>query len=281
MLIDRREGFAAGDYWQFYLQTRDAEFAADQVSTAGYEAHLEVVNPGFIYVGTLRRHHPTPVIFEIFEGEPDPPLDSWQHVVEVSFTGDGLIRALHWGSDDDLVSAPTPVGPLRLRAAWTGLLPGLIDGLLEDGENTDERLLFQVWPAAAAPRKVLRWWSEWKLLAPSGSAPDGRRQIEGQDEVVAKLRSLVPIPISYPLLPGGPPQPELPGGEGYCVGIWADLDDASWWADGYGARRTLRPITPDEVRALLPRGRRTRYSVPHPGWSDPRWKQMLRSVGYR
>lgn len=166
-------------------------------------------------------------------------------------------------------------GPLRLRAMWTGLVPGLAEGLPEEG-NSDERLLFQIWPAPADERRVLRWWSDWELPASTQAAPDGRRQIEGQEEVVLKLRSLRPVMIAFPYMPGGRPPPPMPGGSGMCSGVWGDPADGSWWVDGYAPRRTLRVASEEEVRSLV------RLSQPLPSlWqmpTDPAWIAMLRSI---
>jgi hypothetical protein len=190
--------------------------------------------------------------------------------------GDGVIEVLDWGSNDPAITVPTPVAQLRLRAMWTGLVPGLAEGLPEKG-NSSERLMFQVWPAPPDERRVLRWWSEWELPAPTQAAPDGRRQIEGQEAVVLKLRSLRLVMIGFPYRPGGKPPPPIPGGSGLCAGVWGDPADGSWWVDGYAPRRTLRVASEVEVRALV------RLSEPVPDlWhlpTDPAWIEMLRSIG--
>jgi hypothetical protein len=276
MLIERREGSVDPDYFQFYLRIGAGEHAAADVSSTGYEIHLEATTPRFVYVGTEKKFKPTPVTVEVHDREPELPHEAWQHVVEVSLTGGGAIEVLSWGSNDPTMNVPVPVGPLRLRAMWTGLVPGLAEGLPEDG-NSDERLMFQLWPAPTAERSVLRWWSEWELPAPTPMAPDGRRQIEGLEEVVIKLRSLRVVPIAFPYRPGGTPPPPMPGGSGACSGVWGDPADGSWWVDGYAARRTLRVASEDEVRALV------RQSEPLPTlWqmpTDPGWIEMLRSIG--
>lgn len=69
-------------------------------------------------------------------------------MVEVSLSGDGSIEVLSWPGDVEFTVA-TLIGLLRLRAHWAGLLPGLIEGLGEDGES-DERLMFQLWPTPIA-----------------------------------------------------------------------------------------------------------------------------------
>ena len=275
MLIEPREGSVEPDYFQFYLKTRGGEHASDRVSGWGYEAHLEATAPGFVYVGTLKKFLATPVRVEVHDAEPDPPPDKWQHVAEVSFTGDGLLEVLSWPGEVAF-SVPTPSGPLRLRAMWAGLEPGLDEGLPED-RPSDEHLELQVWPAPHADRKVLRWWEEWDLPPPSPTAPDGRRQIEGVDEVTRHMSGglrLAPVGFGW-----GPDRPALPGAtSGYCVAIWGDPNDATWWVDGYDVRRTMRTATADEVRDLVRRAQPL-----NPGDirlpPDPRWTAMLESIG--
>ena len=270
MLIERRDGSVEPDYFQFYIRTRHGEHTPGDVTGEGYEAHLEATTPGFVYVGTLKKFSTTPLRVEVHDTEPDLPGDEWQHVAEVSVTGDGVIEVLSWPGDLAL-SVPTPAGPLRLRVKWADLEPGLVEGLPEEG-NSKEHLELQLWPAPLAERKVLRWWSEWKLPPFSATAPDGRRQIEGVDEV---MRYVTPdlrlAPVSFART-AAMPAPPLPGGlSGYCVQIWGDPRDGTWWVDGYDARRTLRVATEDEVRNLVrqaepipPRGRDRR---PAPGWT--------------
>jgi hypothetical protein len=271
MLIEAREGSVEPDYFQFYLKTHSSEHSADVVSGWGYEAHLEAPAPGFVYIGTLKKFYATPLRVEVHDAEPGPPPDKWQHIVEVSFTGDGNLDVLSWPGDVAF-SVRTPVGPLRLRAMWAGLEPGLSEGLPED-RPSDEHLDLQIWPAPHAARKVLRWWDEWDLPPPSSTAPDGRRQIEGLDEVTRHFSGGLRIaPVKFDAMP------TLPGGtSGYCVSILGDPNDGSWWVDGYDVRRTVRTATADEVRDLVRRAQPFDPGSRLP--PDPRWTAMLESIG--
>lgn len=276
MLIETRAGSVEPDYFQFYLTTRAARHASAEVTGSGYEAHLEATAPGFVYVGTLKKFSTTPVAVEVHDAEPDPAAHKWQHVVEVSFTGDGILEVLSW-PNVVAFSVRTPDGPLRLRAMWAGLEPGLVEGLPDDDRPSEEHLQLQMWPAAAADRKVLRWWPQWELPPQSTTAPDGRRQIEGVDEVVRHIASglrLAPMGfgpgLDAPALPGG--------GSGRCVGIWGDPGEGTWWVDGYDIRRTMRTASADEVRDLL-RGARPMNLGQIRLAPDPRWTAMLESIG--
>jgi hypothetical protein len=275
MLIAAREGTVEPDYFQFYLSTGSGTHAADQVSGTGYETHLEASAPGFIYVGTLKKYSETPIRLEVHDTEPGAPSAEWQHVVDVSINGDGGINVLSWPADLAF-AVPTPVGPLRVRAKWAGLDEGLAEGLREDG-SSDEHLELQIWPSPHAPREVVRWWKGWRLPDASSTAPDGREQIEGVDEVVARIQGRMrPIPVLFDNITGAS---ELPGGGGgFCSVIWGDPADGSWWADGYAARRVLRPVSDDEVRKLI-RGARPMPRGMVELQPDPRFNAMLRRVG--
>jgi hypothetical protein len=277
MVIQAFEGSVEPDYGQFYLKTGSGEHASDRVSGWGYEAHLEAPAPGFIYVGTLKKFSTTPVRVEVHDAEPHSPPAEWQHVAEVSFTGDDTLEVLSW-SGDVAFSVRTPDGPLRLRAMWAGLEPGLAEGLPE-GRPSNEHLELAIWAAAHADRKVLRWWPEWDLPPPSTTAPDGRRQVEGVDEVVSLLRDgLRRVPVDFGFGPGAPAL--LGGTSGSCHAIWGDPNDATWWVDGYDVRRTMRTATADEVHDLVRVSRPSNLGgIRLP--PDPRWIAMLASIGLK
>ena len=238
---------------------------------------MEASSPGFVYVGTLKKYSTTALRIEVHDSEPGLPTQDSQHIAEVSLMGDGLIEVLSWPGEPAL-SIATPEGSLRLRVMWAGLEPGLAEGLPRDGPSK-EHLLLQLWPAPPAERKVLRWWSEWKLPPPSAAAPDGRRQIEGQDAIVRFIRAgLRAVPVSFGSTPGMATLP-LPGGpSGYCAAIWGDPRDGTWWVDGYAARRTLRSASEDEVRNLLGQAKVQSPNL-HDRRPDPRWTAMLLRIG--
>jgi hypothetical protein len=276
MLLEANEGAVDPDYFQFYLTTRSGSHAASEVTGAGYEAHLEACSPGFIYVGTLKKYSPIPIRVEVHDVEPESSPEAWQHVVEDSFVGDGVLDVLSW-PDEPAFRVATPVGTLRVRAQWAGLEAGLAEGMRDDG-SSDEHLELRIWPAPAAPRRVLRWWHGWRLPDPRPAAPDGRVQIEGVDEVMKRITGRMrSLPVYFASMAEAP---ELPGGGGTTALIWGDLDDGSWWADGYAERRVLRRVTEDEVRALVARAKpMPRGIVKLP--KDSRWSSMLKSVGLR
>jgi len=269
MLIERRNGSVEPDYFQFYLRTRPGEHTADDVTDAGYEAHLEATSAGFVYVGTLKKYSATPLTVEVHDTEPEPPGDDWQHVAEVSLMGDGVIEVLSWPAEAAL-SVASPVGPQRLRVMWAGL---------DDDDPSAEHLEVQLWPAPLTEPKVLRWWSSWTLPPPSGTAPDGRRQIEGQVEVARYLQAgFRRVPISFAMTPSVPGPPLVGGPSGCCIGIWGDPRDGTWWADGYSVRRVLRAATEDEVRNLIRAAQPVAAGLVDRR-PDPRWTAMLLKIG--
>jgi hypothetical protein len=276
MLIESREAMVTPEYFQFYLKTPSSEWTSAQVTGQGYEAHIEATSPGFSYVGTNTQFSHTAVSVELHNSEPDSLPPQWQHVAEVSFQGEGTLQIMSWSGELG-VAVDTPVGPLRLRAAWAGLQPEVVEDRGKTRANR-EHLLFQIWPAVRAERRVLRWWSGWELPPSATTAPDGRRQVEGVDEVVEMLRSLRRAPVDFTGHYGK--HPPLPGGDsGQCVGIWGDPRDGTWWVDGYDQRRVLRVATADEVRGLVPQTEPTVFKDMHRPAPDPRWSEMLKSVG--
>jgi hypothetical protein len=76
-------------------------------------------------------------------------------------------------------------------------------------------------------------------------------------------------------------RPALPGGRsGYCVAIWGDPNDGTWWVDGYDIRRTIRTATPEEVRDLVRVAQPTSPGmIPLP--RDPRFTAMLETIGVK
>jgi len=276
MLVDAREGSVSPDYFAFYLKTDTGTHSSDSVTAEGNEIHLEAPTPGFVYVGTLKKFGGTPLRVEVHDREPAEPEAKWQHAVEVSIAGDANIRVVHWPGEEAF-SVPTPSGPLRLRVKWAGLDPELLGEGLREDLTSDEHLEIQVWPAGQAPRRVLRWWSEWHLPPPAPSAPDGRPQIEGTDEVVLRIAGRMrPLPFMFASMLSAPEMPG--GGPARCTLIWGNVADGTWWVDGYAERRILRPASDNEVRALLPHAKEMpALGVGHS--ADPRWSAMLSRIG--
>jgi hypothetical protein len=118
MLIERRDGSVAPDYFQFYLKASNADHASDHVTGEGYETHLEAPSPGFVYVGTLTKFLTTPVRVEVHDTEPAVPGTEWQHVAEVSLTNDGVIDVLSGRG-----MSPSGSQPLRVRSGCVSCGP--------------------------------------------------------------------------------------------------------------------------------------------------------------
>ena len=145
-------------YRQFYLRRGAAEWASDRVTTEGYDVRIEAID-GFVYVGTSTYGHPTAVRVEVHDTAPEAP-DGADHEAEVPLLGEGSLAVLSWGDDDPVATADLPDGPCRLRASWFGVADAEAhpDNDLGGEDLSPERLQFQVWPAAAAARRVTRRW---------------------------------------------------------------------------------------------------------------------------
>lgn len=234
------------DYGQFYAMRSGGSWASDQVPSQGYEEHLWS-DGAFVYIGTTRRYGATRVRVEVLDGPPiAEPSDDWQHVAEVSLDHGGDLELYSWGGDTPAVTVPVERGPLRLRVCWRGLVPDRIEGLDEDGDS-DEELLFQLWPAEPEEPRVTRWWTERVLPAPTDLSPDGRRQVEGLEKVMeraARLTMVGSLTYPYPPMPGG-------GEHSHVVSVLTDPIESSWWVDGYDVRRTLREVSEEEAQRFL------------------------------
>lgn len=240
------DAIVAVDYFQFYAMRSGSPWAADQVPSQGYEECLWS-DGAFVYIGTSRKFGETKVRIEVRRVLPeDEPSADWQHVAEVSLDAGGDFEVYGWGDDTPVATVPVDRSPLRLRVCWRGLVPGRFEGLDDEGES-DEELLFQLWPAEPAGSQVTRWWEERVLPAPTERSPDGRRQIEGLERVMERWvqMTLVGTP-SYPY-------PPMPGGGEYSTihSVLTDPSDGSWWVDGYDVRRTLREVSEEEAQRLL------------------------------
>jgi len=234
------------DYGQFYAMRAGGEWASDQVPSSGHEAHLWS-DGSFVYVGTTRRYGETKVRVEVLTAPPseDAPPE-WQHVAEVSLDRGGALELHSWDGGTPAATVPVDPGSLRLRVCWRGLVPGRAEGVDDDG-NSDEELLFQLWPAEPAPPAVTRWWEERALPAPTDVAPDGRRQTEGLEPVMERWATMTVVATlrhPYPPMPGG-------GEHAHVVSVLTDPSDDTWWVDGYDVRRTLREVSEEEAQHLL------------------------------
>lgn len=152
-------GVVEPDYFQFYAKRDGAAWLPD-VTDQTYR-HRLWTDHGFVVISTVRKFGTTPLTLHVVAGEPDPPSEHWQHVAEVSLGGDGPLEILSWPGDQEPRSRhEIPAGPVRLRVHWGGLIPGLREGLDEQGDS-DEHLALVVWSAPIAPFGVLREWDGW------------------------------------------------------------------------------------------------------------------------
>lgn len=235
------------DYGQFYLRRAGSAWQSDAVPSQGYERHLWSSGT-FVMVGTVRKYGTTPLQVQVLDSEPELlPGDGWQHVVEESLEPGGDLEVLNWDPGEPVATVPIPQGPVRLRVSWAGLDEGnSFEGLDEDG-NSSEHLLLQVWPQDADGASVLRCWPPLDLPSPTDRAADGRRQIEGLEDVLAQwdhLELVAEFSYPYPAFPGSMKR------HSSTHAAYRDRRDGTLWADGYDVRRTLREVTPEETAAL-------------------------------
>lgn len=230
------------DYGQFHLMRAGAAWASDQVPPEGYAAYLWS-DGAFVTVVTTRQSGPMKVRVEVWDAPPSgEPADDWQHVVAISLDPGGDLEIHDWAGASPVQVVPVDPGALRLRGSWRGLV--------DDGSapGDDEELLVQVWPAPPAPAEVLRCWPARRPPESGATQAGTRRQIEGQKAVVARrsqLTVVADLPYPYRPMPGG--------GEGsQAVAVLTDPDDHTWWVDGYDGPRTIRELSEQEAKDLLP-----------------------------
>lgn len=157
-------GVVEPDYFQFYAKRVGAPWLTD-VTDETYR-HRLWTDGSFVVISTVRKFGTTRVTLDVVEDEPEPPSEEWQHVAEVSLDRGGPLEILSWPGDQEPQSMHViPAGPVRLRVQWGGLVPGLPEGMYEQG-NSDEHLAIVVWPAAIAPFAVLREWDSWPQASP-------------------------------------------------------------------------------------------------------------------
>ncbi len=153
------DGVVEPDYFQFYAKRVGAPWLAD-VQDQAYRDRLWT-DGGFVVISTVRKFGTTRVTLDVLADKPEPPSKEWQHVAEVSLEGDGPLEILSWPGDEEPRSMHViPAGPVRLRVHWGGLVPGLREGMDEQG-SSDEHLALVVWPAPIGPFAVIREWDSW------------------------------------------------------------------------------------------------------------------------
>lgn len=144
------------DYFQFYARRAAAEWLPDVIDEV-YRDHLWT-DGSFVVISTVRKFGPTPLTLEVLANEPAAPSPHWQHVAEVSLDSGGPLEILSWPGDVGPRSVhEIPEEPVRLRVHWGGLVPGLFEGMDDQG-NSEEHLALVVWPAPMAAFAELRRW---------------------------------------------------------------------------------------------------------------------------
>ena len=150
------QGDLFADYHQFYIRDEAHPNLPDDYTDETIARRL-MAGPHAVIVHTARNMD-VPVCVEWHRARPEPDLDAYQHVVEAGLscpTGSLMLAGLtHVGGSTRLAA---PVGPLGLRASFSGL-----DTLSADGLEGDDRYLVQLWPGAgdadAAGVRVLKPW---------------------------------------------------------------------------------------------------------------------------
>jgi hypothetical protein len=112
--------------------------------------------------------HTGQVSFRVETHPSEPPLDdSWEECVEVGFEPGPGVRLVDW---DGTVVCELPLAerPYRVRYEARGMDAGNEADTILAGEQPVDEYLLSIWPAAAAPDRVLRqtsavadYWHRW------------------------------------------------------------------------------------------------------------------------
>jgi len=231
------------DYGQWYLfdpETTEDDWAAlvtDPVMQAEVWERKCATNGGVAMVYANKHDGPTDVAVRSSAGAPDLD-DGADHVAECSVTiSSGRLAVSGWESTNVAGEIAVPLGPLRIRIGWYGLVP---DAGYDDWAH--ERFEVVVFPGPIQPVEVLRWWPPWMPPPDESTTPGGLRRYAGAEAARARA-SLEPLNRSFD------PSPRH---EGIAVtSLWRDPADGSHWAHGTGQGSQVLVELSDEAFTSL------------------------------
>ena len=110
--------------------------------------------PGALSMTTGLHSGEVPLRVEALDAEPEVG-DRWEEVVEVSFSSDVTDLTLASFEHFEPVALPAP-GTYRVRFSASGMDEASETDWRDAGEPVIDRYLLQLWPAPAAPDRILR-----------------------------------------------------------------------------------------------------------------------------
>lgn len=172
---DVRELTVESDYGQIYvydpgltaeasLTTMDTEHD-NQLTRAlddAYESRRFVgYDTGLVDILTPSQYNPKAhVRVEIGSGDPPPETSDWQHVVEVPLPAPSGTIVFEASGGGTQVETKVPPDTYRVRISGRGYHAGT--GEIEGAEE----YLVQLWPAAEARPKLVKYWPGWNTMRP-------------------------------------------------------------------------------------------------------------------
>jgi hypothetical protein len=245
------------DYGQWYLFDPDADATwlgdlvdTDPVTWAELWERRCASSGSAVFVCANKHDGPTEILLQSVADAPD--LDeAADHVVECSLHLP-IRRLAVSGWETTIIGGvlTIPSEPVRVRIAWHGLTIGE-----ETGDESAERYEVTVFPGAAGPVEVLRWWPTWELppsetvTEPDESTTERGLRLYRGSRAVEERQAMESIMLAF-----WPPHPQLP--EGSVGGLLRDPRDGSRWAHGrgQGSHEFLSELTPDEADTLEAQG---------------------------
>lgn len=142
--------------------------------------------PGFLFLITGLHTGDVGCAVEAHDGP--PPIDeSWEEIVEVSFSVTTPEVALVQWDEDDGTRLDIGAGDWRVRYCARGM-DVAHDGTTLDGEPPIDHYLLQLWPAAPAPDQVVKQTSK---SAAYRHRTVRKRSGRGRPSPLSRLRSLL------------------------------------------------------------------------------------------
>jgi hypothetical protein len=167
------EGKMDVTFGQIYLMSGDTDWPDFDDSRRGQANGIcGAAEPGRLLLATGL--HTGYVELRIEHTEQPPPLDdTWEDIVEVSFTPAASSIRVHGLDGETYTEFYLPTRSYRARYSASGMDEGKHIDVVPDDEPVVDRYLLQFWPAEPATDAVLkqtstvarRWHEEWRFPA--------------------------------------------------------------------------------------------------------------------
>ena len=162
------------DYGQIYIYDPETQLADDTATEddnplqramedASSSRRFVGYDSGLIDLITPSQYNwKAPVRIEVSEAEPPVDTDGWDHIVEVPLPVPSGTLAFEASGGGTPIEAQIPPGTYRARISGRGYVAGA--GEIEGHES----YRLQLWPAAEAEPKLVKYWQGFDVMRPEG-----------------------------------------------------------------------------------------------------------------